>query len=37
MEDPKTQVMRAIQMEAAMNNARTLVEVRCHCAWSVKR
>jgi len=32
MDDPKTQVMRAIQMEAAMNNARTLVEkLNEHC------
>jgi import inner membrane translocase subunit TIM13 len=29
--DPKTQVMRQVQQEAAMQNARMLVEVRTQC------
>lgn len=28
--DPKTQIMRQVQQEAAMQNARILVEVRVH-------
>lgn len=33
--DPKTQLMRQMQQEAAMQNARMLVEVRLHTSDSV--